>query len=487
MQLRVLANVIQQKLSRINDGQNPKVLDLFSGCGGLSLGFHKAGFEIMAAVEMDKEAALSHATNFHNDSHYFKQHSKPRNILETTAEEVFSELGINGNPGEQVDVIIGGPPCQAFTRIGRAKLRETFSDSIAFLNDPRSQLYKSYLEYVKQLSPLAILMENVPDMLNYGGVNMADLVCADLKKLGYNGRYTLLNTVYYGIPQMRERMFLIAIHESIDANISFPEPSHYIELPKGYHGSRQVALKHVVLNSQNLYYSSSPQPTETLLPAVTAEDALSDLPEIYTHPNNKLKRSIKKINEQLLYKSLAQNEYQYWMRTWDGLDGGKTVSGNVIRLLPRDYPIFKKMKAGDQYPEAIEVAMRILKSKLKKEEKRSGKIVSINSKKYQTLLKQTIPPYDVGKFPNKWRKMESDKPCRTLMAHLGKDCYSHIHYDSKQARTISVREAARLQSFPDGFKFSGAMNAAFRQIGNAVPPLMAEKIAISLKYLLLNG
>src|SRR5690606_31098577 len=84
------------------------------------------------------------------------------------------------------------------------------------------------------------------------------------------------------------------------------------------------------------------------------------------------------------------------------------------------------------------------------------------------------------KFPNKWRKMWRDQPARTLMAHLGKDSYSHIHYDSKQARTISVREAARLQSFPDGFRFSGTMNPAFKQIGNAVPPLLAKAIAVHM-------
>ena len=88
-----------------------------------------------------------------------------------------------------------------------------------------------------------------------------------------------------------------------------------------------------------------------------------------------------------------------------------------------------------------------------------------------------MPPYDAGKFPNKWRKMWRDQPARTLMAHFGKDSYSHIHYDSDQARTISVREAARLQSFPDGFVFCGTMNPAGRQIGNAVPPLLAKALA----------
>jgi DNA (cytosine-5)-methyltransferase 1 len=104
-------------------------------------------------------------------------------------------------------------------------------------------------------------------------------------------------------------------------------------------------------------------------------------------------------------------------------------------------------------------------------------VIREGSSEYKRLRDTIVPPYDPGKFPNKWRKMWRDQPARTLMAHLGKDGYSHIHYDSEQARTISVREAARLQSFPDGFRFSGTMNPAFRQIGNAVPPLMALALA----------
>jgi DNA (cytosine-5)-methyltransferase 1 len=90
-------------------------------------------------------------------------------------------------------------------------------------------------------------------------------------------------------------------------------------------------------------------------------------------------------------------------------------------------------------------------------------------------------PYDPNKFPNKWWKLRPDAPVRTLMAHLGKDSYSHIHFDSEQARPITVREAARLQSFPDGFVFKGSMNPAFKQIGNAVPPLFAYAIARGIR------
>jgi len=109
-----------------------------------------------------------------------------------------------------------------------------------------------------------------------------------------------------------------------------------------------------------------------------------------------------------------------------------------------------------------------------------GKVIVEGSPEYEDLRRKTVPPYDHRKFPNKWRKMEPDAPVRTLMAHLGKDTYTHIHFDSTQARTISVREAARLQSFPDGFRFCGGMNAAFRQIGNAVPPLLVNVLACEI-------
>jgi len=484
----MIESYIREKEKRFRDGGKLRVLDLFSGCGGLSLGFHKTGYEIVAAVEMDKDAAHSHATNFHKNDLYFSQHAKARDIQTTNPASLFKEIGIINQPGEQIDIIIGGPPCQAFTRVGRAKLRQINNHKHAFLNDARSQLYKKYLEYVRQLAPLAILMENVPDMLNYGDVNIAELVCQDLTGYGYKCRYTLLNTVHYGIPQMRERMFLIALHESIQSDISFPIPSHSIELPKGYHGSRSVALKNMKTATAEKYYISSPRLNKGRSSAVTAIEALSDLPEITLHLKNKLSRGIKLLTEKHSYRQkTAENNYQRLMRQWPGLETGNAVSGNVIRLLPRDYAIFKKMKAGDQYPEAVKVAQKLFKAKLKRVEKLSGKNIYKKSKIYKRLLKETIPPYDAGKFPNKWRKMEPDKPARTLMAHLGKDSYSHIHYDSKQARTISVREAARLQSFPDGFQFSGAMNSAFRQIGNAVPPLMAVCLAVTIKDMLVNG
>jgi DNA (cytosine-5)-methyltransferase 1 len=143
------------------------------------------------------------------------------------------------------------------------------------------------------------------------------------------------------------------------------------------------------------------------------------------------------------------------------------------------------MRPGDQYPEAFQLALRLLDKKLAHAgtNEASG---AHTSPDYEHTRKATVPPYDPSKFPNKWRKMEPHMPARTLMAHLGKDTYSHIHYDDSQARMISVREAARLQSFPDAFRFCGTMNPAFRQIGNAVPPLLARAVARCLKHQLLH-
>jgi DNA (cytosine-5)-methyltransferase 1 len=138
------------------------------------------------------------------------------------------------------------------------------------------------------------------------------------------------------------------------------------------------------------------------------------------------------------------------------------------------------MQPGDEYPRAVRLAESMLARKVRGlplRMQQDGRVLA-------ELRAQIVPPYDAGKFPNKWRKMEPDAPARTLMAHLGKDSYSHIHHDSAQARTISVREAARLQSFPDGFRFCGSMNAGFRQIGNAVPPLLAYALARHLRGLL---
>jgi DNA (cytosine-5)-methyltransferase 1 len=169
------------------------------------------------------------------------------------------------------------------------------------------------------------------------------------------------------------------------------------------------------------------------------------------------------------------SSYAKMMKEWPGFkapDAG--LYDHQIRYLPRDYALFAEMREGSEYPEIHALALRRF-------EQRAAALGAVEGTDEWLALKAAmVPPYYPGKFPNKWWKLRREGPVRTLMAHLGKDSYSHIHYDSRQSRTISVREAARLQSFPDGFQFCGTMNPAFRQIGNAVPPLLANAVAAEM-------
>jgi len=478
----VTDHIIREKVSKLLTGAAPRVVDLFSGCGGLSLGFGAAGFEIAAAVENNPTAAASYGANFHADA---PQHAVARDITAISPGQLVRDLKL-GRVAEAFDVVIGGPPCQAFARVGRSKLREIEAHPEAFRQDPRAKLYTPYLKYVKSCRPVAILMENVPDVMNFGGHNVPEEVCEALEELGYVCAYTLLNAAFYGVPQTRERMFLVAYHREMAETVSFPEPTHWIDLPPGYEGSRQVALK--LLSNGGLFedahaYVSPPEATEALHPAVTAAEAIGDLPKIDVRDlvrKGELKLGARRFDQLAKYDGRRTvSAYANAMKTWPGFTAGDGVYDHVIRYLPRDYQLFARMKEGDQYPEAHALALKTFKEKLSALANKGLRIVP-GSAEYEELKSSIVPPYDAGKFPNKWRKISRDQPVRTIMAHLSKDGYSHIHYDDAQARTISVREAARLQSFPDGFVFAGAMNEAFRQIGNAVPPLMAKAIATEI-------
>jgi DNA (cytosine-5)-methyltransferase 1 len=472
---------VVRKLERLAAGHAPRVLDLFSGCGGISLGFSLEGFEVAAAVDSDPEAIATHARNFHAGcpEPLVAQHMRPRDILATEPATLAAELQLGEVPALAIDVIVGGPPCQSFARVGRAKLREVLDHPEAFRQDTRSQLYLRYLDYVREFRPLALLVENVPDVINHGGHNVPQEMCEALGALGYRCRYTLLNAAHYGVPQMRDRMFLLAFAQELDEVPVFPEPSHAINLPRGYYGTRSVALKHVQgpLLSEDDCYVDHPASFADLPPAVTAAEALGDLPPITRHLRGELKRGPARFDTLARYRAApGQHPYCRMMREWPGYESREGVYDHVIRCLPRDYPIFARMRAGDQYPQAHAVATAMFEEELGRLQALGERPVD-GSAEWDALRRRMVPPYDPGKFPNKWRKMAADEPSRTVMAHIGKDSYSHIHYDSKQARTISVREAARIQSFPDGFRFVGRMNAAFRQIGNAVPPVLAAAIA----------
>jgi DNA (cytosine-5)-methyltransferase 1 len=454
------------KLSRLVRGEPPRVLDLFSGAGGISLGFQRAGFRIDGALEIDDLAALTHATNFHPDN--IELHATPRDMTAVEPHELVSELGL-GVAEHAIDVLVGGPPCQAYARVGRAKLREVYEHPQAYKVDARGNLFLRYLAYVKALRPLALLMENVPDILHYGHHNVIEEMSEALGILGYDARYSLINSAFHGCPQMRDRVFLVAYRSELKVDIRFPKATNHMVLPAGYAGTRAVALRYVDLLGGNGYVE--PDLGDGTLPGpITARDAIGDLPPI---KGTSVKRGARRFSREtwVPYASEPLSEYARNLREWPGFKSDGGVMDHAIRYLPRDHTIFREMRPGSEYPEAHALAVKIVEREARK------KGISAGTESYKALYASIVPPYDVSKFPNKWWKLQANHPVRTLMAHIGKDTYSHIHWDASQARTISVREAARLQGFPDGFKFCGTMNPAFRQVGNAVPPLMANAIA----------
>ena len=488
--------VIKRKISRLRKGEPPRLMDLFAGCGGLTLGFVTAGFEPVASVEIDPFAAQSHGTNFGKFHKHGStaSHCQARDIVRDQPGDVFSALNLKGHVDDQIDVLVGGPPCQAFARVGRAKLRDEArrrnddDADIAHVTDDRANLYQRYLTYVLETKPVALLMENVPDMLNHGGRNLAEIVRDHLHTLGYETRYALLNAAFFGVPQTRERLFLIAFHKLLGAEPVFPVPTHWCDLPRGYEGTRATARKLIIGldaggGTSGHRWIDDP-PHQTILQSTTAEEALADLPPINAIKllaSGGILRGRKDPSAIVEYEGEPSTKWSKLMRNWPNFSTKDSTTGHIIRYLPRDYKFFKIMKPGWQYPDMWRCVEATRELKLKRLQT-SNYSASIRAKKASQIREEWNLPYDPEKFPNKWWKLDGERPARTLMAHLSKDSYSHIHFDSEQARTISVREAARLQSFPDGFKLSGSMNPAFRQIGNAVPPLMAYALAMGIRH-----
>lgn len=379
-----------------------------------------------------------------------------------------------------VDVLIGGPPCQAFSRLGRAALWRLAGKDYAHAEDERATMYEKYLAYVAALNPVAFIMENVREIGKFVGRNIAEEIALSAEELGYEVRYTLLNASWYGVPQLRERMFIVGIRKELELVPSFPLIQYKYDLPVGYSTSRAGTGSQEVLSPSD-HYVDHASFAANLRPAITAKMAFEDLPPIYEHLDGRAGKGHRRdVRKETKYRE-RDNDFTRCMKTWPDFESKKVFNGHVIRYTPRDYETFKRMPEGGMYPEALAVARKIFTERIAAEETRTGRPINEGSPLWEKILKETVPPYKENRYPNKFRKMWADHPARTVPAHIGKDSYSHIHFDSKQARCISLREAARLQSFPDGFYLEGSMNAQLTQIGNAVPPLLAFAVAKNLR------
>jgi DNA (cytosine-5)-methyltransferase 1 len=447
-----------------------QVADLFAGAGGLSLGFQAAGCEIAAGIDIDAVAAETFRRNF--------AHLQPARQPLVLAGEEYSleDVGfLRRLELASPDILIGGPPCQAFSRLGRGKL-DSLSEE-GFEGDPRNELYRGFLAMLSHWRPRAVVMENVPGMLSVKGVNYAERVARELAAVGYRVGYAVLNAVWYGVPQFRERLFFLGYRNDLGIGPVAPPGTHRVALPEGYRrpqGEQQPTL----FDGDGWQDHEGELPVRFIpnpLPAVAVGDALDDLPPLTDHlAGTGLPRG--DFRQPAGYRCPPGSDYARLMRTWPGFPTPTGVIDHVVRRTPRDYETFRLMQPGDRYPEAYRIAWELFEEELSRL-RGAGKAPEEGTDAWTALRARFVPPYPVTMFEDKWRKLIPDQPSWTVPAHLAKDSYSHIHHDSSQARMISVREAARIQSFPDSFLFAGNMGSCFRQIGNAVPPLLAWAIA----------
>jgi DNA (cytosine-5)-methyltransferase 1 len=318
-------------------------------------------------------------------------------------------------------------------------------------------------------------MENVPGMLSVGGRNIADDAAGDLAARGYQVGYAVLNAVWYGVPQFRERLFFIGIRDDLDVIPIMPPATHLTALPSGYLRPRAEWTAPLPF----IRHSELPVEMERAqIGATTVAEALGDLPRLTDHLSSGSKR-LARDDECVDYVGEPHSLFAEIMRTWPGLPAAHALKDHVIRRTPRDYETFRRMEFGDRYPAALAISRARFHDELE-HLAAQGTAPALGSPEYRALERRFVPPYPEDVFIDKWRKLQPDQPAWTVPAHLSKDAYSHIHYDGDQARAISIREAARLQSFPDAFTFNGNMGERFRQVGNAVPPLLAWAIAGAL-------
>ena len=387
-----------------------RFIDLFAGCGGLSEGFYKQGYKALLHLEMDKYACQTLRTRMKYYGYSDDEIEDAVLCADITSEGVVEE--IDKRVHEEVDIIIGGPPCQAFSSVGRAQSPDSMK------SDPRNYLFENYLHILNHVKPKLFIFENVKGILSAKpqGVKIFDIITREMRKtynIVSNPKTILLNAADYGVPQIRERVIIIGVRKDID----------YIDVNDIY---KKIPKSHSDEDKELPNY-------------VTVGEAILDLPKLQPGQGD---------NVQTAECKMLKNEY---------LEKISNDSGVIYNHSARNHNDMDR----ERY--------RILSS----------------NKNWQLKDLQSIRPdlvhHNPKHFGNRYTVQESDKPGKTVVAHLYKDGNLFIHPDSEQARTFTVREAARIQSFPDDFIFEGSRTEQFKQVGNAVPPLMAEVFAKTLK------
>ncbi|BAY93469.1 MULTISPECIES: DNA cytosine methyltransferase [unclassified Tolypothrix] len=372
-----------------------KIIDLFAGAGGLTTGFHMAGFESLCAIDIDAKALATYKHNYPNTKIIHQD------IRQVNPSDLRLALGLQP---EELTALIGGPPCQGFSRNIPAGDR--------YLNDSRNQMYQTFLDFVQEFRPLYVVMENVPEILKaYNGV-ISEEITKNLKSLGYKVVSSALNAAYYGVPQTRSRAFFLA---SLDHSLNFPEPTHFGDIKSDYRSRK---------SSRQLNFLQA-----NISEIVTVRDAIGDLPPI----------NAGQVYDAEIYPSEPKTTYQAMMRS---------QSMKIVNHIARALSPIQMSRA------------RVL---------------------CEGQDARDLPPELAPKkhYSGAYGRLYWDKPARTItrwVFHPGSGRFFHPTQD----RTITIREAARLHSYPDSFHFLGTYTDMASQIGESVPPLLGKAIASSI-------
>ena len=459
-------------------------IDLFAGAGGLSIGFGNKGFHLELANDIAEPALNTFKKNLKKthpetnqervilgDIKELYEHlgngevtydMQGHMVIETNKEvklrekvptikdnDVIKNILSNIN---HIDVLTGGPPCQGFSMIGRSKKATLEERTKGFIDDPRNQLFKYYLKFAEKLSPKLILIENVKGLASASGYrDLIEKSLTDTGKFGYNASSHILNAKDFGLAQNRERIFFIGVRKDLSEKYSINASDIFEEIIKTKQDS--LKLKDVIYDLPQI--RSNPKPNnykeEAEIPfsnmSVCFGKNISDEPYsklISKSSSNKYLNSINTYNDKLITpKYLFNHKSRYHNE--------------------RDLFIYKNLVAGKYLNDPVnEKAL----SKVT-----YGVVIDKNGNK------------KVKGFGDKYFKLNPESVSKTIIAHLETDGNSYVH-PGEHPRSITPREAARIQSFPDWYFFTGSTRNQLKQIGNAVPPLLGGVFAEEFKNVL---
>lgn len=372
-------------------------IDLFCGGGGFSLGLERAGFSVLAAIDFNAEAMRVFRANFPSVPHALQ-----KDLTDFPPSQLADLIATN-----QVDLIVGGPPCQGFSTV---RQRDGANHGPRIVEDKRRYLFQDFLRYVAFFRPRVFVMENVLGIRSAAGGKYFTQVQTEARAKGYRVHSQVEKAFDLGVPQKRQRQLIIGTR---------------LDLPEYFRGELQRAPR------------ASKHPT--------LGEAICDLPPV------RAGEGTEEADYDILRRKAHVAKYgrRYLHDTLEISRADKLTAHRARPHSARDLRDFSKLREGEHCAEAM----------------KRGQSFEF--------------PYDRGSFKDRYTRQHRNEPCSTIVAHLSKDGLMFIH--PTQNRSLTPREAARIQSFPDWFVFPVARTHQYRVIGNAVPPLVAEAVGLAVR------